>query len=216
MGLEFESLSLSGSIYVTSDPSVFTAEYSAFLNDKYSSLYTSLGYETCTAALPPSPVVPTLAFGLSRVSENTLPAPATASSMATLAASSLSVPHPHTTQIIIISVVVTTVGLILLLLGCLGIRRHRKQRSQLVPTSQPNPTTDTQLYVDQKAELEDEERRKYELDATGKTYEMEGEDRIFEMSSGGDAEMRLASFRETHELRGDEHSQELETPGDAF
>ena len=82
--------------------------------------------------------------------------------------------------------------------------------------SQPSITRDTQLYVDRKAELEDEERRKYELDAIGKTYEMEGEDRIFEMSSGGDEEMRLASFRETHELRGVEHSQELETPGDAF
>ena len=70
--------------------------------------------------------------------------------------------------------------------------------------SQPNTPTDTQLYVDRKAELEDEERRKYELDATGKTYEMEAEDR------------RLASFQETHELRGVEHSQELEVPGNAF
>ena len=76
-------------------------------------------------------------------------------------------------------------------------------------------TTDTQLYVDRKAELEDEERRKYELDATGINHELEGEERIFEMSSGGDSEMRVASFRETHELRGVEHSQELEVPGDA-
>ena len=82
--------------------------------------------------------------------------------------------------------------------------------------SQPNTTTDTQLCFDQKAELEDEERRKHELDATGKTYEMEGEDKISEMPSGGNAEMRLASFRETHELRGVEHSQELEAPSDAF
>ena len=81
--------------------------------------------------------------------------------------------------------------------------------------SQPNTTTDTQLYVDRKAELEDDKRRKYELDATGITYEMEGENRILEMSSGGDTEMRLASFRETHELRGVEHSQELEVPDKA-
>ena len=80
---------------------------------------------------------------------------------------------------------------------------------------QPNTTTDTQLYVDRKAEFEDDKRRKYELDATGITYEMGGEDRILEMSKGGDTEMRLALFRETHELRGVEHSQELEVPDKA-
>ena len=212
--------SASGSIDVIKDASAVTAEFSTFLDDKYSSLYTILGYQACTAALPPSPVVPALATKYSVASENTLPAPVMVSSTATVlstatpAESSLSAPHTHTTQIIIVSVVVPTVGLILLLLCFIGIRRHRKKRSQLVLMSQPNTTTDTQIYVDRKAELEDEERRKYELDATGKTFEMEGEDRISEMPSGGDAEMRLASFRETHELRGVEHSQELEVPGD--
>ena len=76
--------------------------------------------------------------------------------------------------------------------------------------------SNTQLYVDRKAELEDEERRKHELNATGIMYEMEGEDRIIEMPSGGDTETRLASFRETHELRGVEHSQELEVPGTTY
>ena len=206
----------SGSVLVPKDASAVTAEYSTFLEDKYSSLYTFLGYERCTAALPPSPVVPALATKISVASENTSPAPATVSSTETPAESSRSAPHPHTTQIIIVSVVVPIVGLILLLLCFLGIRRHRKKRNQVVLMDQPNSTTDTQLYVDRKAELQDEERRKYELDATGKTYEMGGEDRNLEMSSGGDAEMRLASFRETHELRGVEHSQELEVPGDAF
>ena len=205
-----------GFTFVTKNTSAVTAEYSTFLDDKYSSLYAFLGYEACTAALPPSPVVPALAIELMLAPENTLPALATVSSTATPAGSSLSAPHPHSTQIVIVSVVVPIVGLILLLLCFLGIRRHRKKRRQLVLMSQPNTTVDTQLYVDRKAELEDEERRKYELDATGKTYEMEGEDRILEMSSGGDTEMRLASFRETHELRGVEHSQELEVPGDAF
>ena len=216
-GIALGSLSGSGPnpTYVTLDASAVTAEYSAFLDDKYSSLYTWLGYEACTAALPPSPVVPALATEASIASENTLPtsARATVSSTTTPAASSLSAPHPHTTQIIIVSVVVPIIGLILLLLCFLGIRRHRKKRSQLVLMSQPDTTADAQLYVDRKAELEDEERRKYELDATGKRYEMEGEDRILEMSSGGDSEMRLASLRETHELGGVEHSQELEVPG---
>ena len=82
--------------------------------------------------------------------------------------------------------------------------------------SQPNTTTDTQLYVDRKAELEDEERRKHELDGAGIRYEMEGDDRIFEMPSGRDTEPSLASLRNTHELRGVEHSQEIECPGVSF
>ena len=213
-GANIDPDSSSGSTYITKDASAVTAEYSAFLDDKYSSLNTWLGYEACTAALPPSPVVPALATMGIMARMNTLTAPAAVTSRPTPVESSLSTPHTHTTQIIIVSVVVPTVGLILLLLCFLGIRRHRGKRSQLVLMSQPNTTSDTQLYVDRKAELENEERRKYELDATGKTYEMEGEDKISEMPSGGDAEMRLASFRETHELRGVEHSQELEVPGD--
>lgn len=76
-------------------------------------------------------------------------------------------------------------------------------------------TTDTQFYVDRKAELEDEERRKHELDGAGISYEMEGEERVFEMRSGRDEEMSLASIRGTQELRGVEHSQELEVLGTA-
>ncbi len=77
-------------------------------------------------------------------------------------------------------------------------------------------TSNTQLYVDQKAELEDEERRKFELDAGGITYEMEGEKTIFEMpSSDKGTEMRLGPLRGTHEMGGVEHSQELEVPGSA-
>ena len=208
----------SGSTFVTKDASAITAEFSAFLDDQYSSLNTWLGYEACTAALPPSPVVPALATEASVASENTLSASATVPPTATPAESSLSAPHPHTTQIIIVSVVVPTVGLILLLLGFLGIRRHRKKRSQLALMSQSNTTTDmdTQLYVDRKAELENEDRRRHEMDAEGIRYEMEGKDGIFEMPSGNDTEMRLASFRGIHELSGIEHSRELEVPGMAF
>ena len=82
--------------------------------------------------------------------------------------------------------------------------------------SQATTTTDTQIYVDRKAELEDEERRKHELDGGGISYEMEGEDRFFELPSGIDAETSLATIRETQELRGVEHSQELEVPGTAL
>ena len=69
-----------------------------------------------------------------------------------------------------------------------------------------------QLYVDQKAELEDEERRKHELDASGITYEMEGEDRIFEMPGDGEMGIRSGQSNRTQELRGADHSKELEVP----
>ena len=79
-------------------------------------------------------------------------------------------------------------------------------------TTSPGTTSDVQLYVDQKAELEDEERRRHELDASGIAYEMEGEDRIFEMPGDGDTEIRTAQSDRTQELRGAEHSKELEVP----
>ena len=79
--------------------------------------------------------------------------------------------------------------------------------------SDPDVTDNTQPYVDRKAELEDEERRKHELDGAGIRYEVEGQDTFYEMPSNGNAEMRLSSLRQTHEIPGMEHSQELEVPG---
>ena len=81
---------------------------------------------------------------------------------------------------------------------------------------QPAIASDTQLYLDQKAELEAEERKRHEMDDDSIRYEMEGEDRIFEMPSDGDTGMGLVSLRETHEMRGVEHSNELEVPGIAL
>lgn len=71
-------------------------------------------------------------------------------------------------------------------------------------------TSDKQFYVDQKAELEDEERRKHELDAEAIRYEMEAEDKMFEMPSNVDTGTILASSARMPELRGVEHSKELE------
>lgn len=120
--------------------------------------------------------------------------------------------HHHSRQIIITSVVVPTVGLITLLLCFIIIREFRKKRSQAAVTNHSATISDTQLYVDNKAELEDEERRKHGLDAGVIRHEMEGENRIFEMPGDGDTRMVLALADITHELRGVEHSQELEVP----
>lgn len=73
--------------------------------------------------------------------------------------------------------------------------------------------SNTQLYVDRKAELEHEERKKYELDAEGTLNEMDGVDTIFEMAGDGNTHMVSPSLNKPQELRGAEHSKELEVPG---
>ena len=202
--------------YIMKNASVITAEYSSFLDDAYSSLNAVIGYEGCTAALPLSPVVPTLLNPLLIItSTSPASAKATALDSKTTAESSVSVRHINTTQIIIVSVIVPTAGLMILLLCFVAIRRYRKKRSQTALVKQPDMTSDTQLYVDHKAELEDGERRKHELSGTEVTYEMEGEDRIFEMPSDAGARTNLASVQGIHEMTGAEHSKELEVPGNA-
>lgn len=207
--------SFSGSSYITKDASAMTAEYSFFLDQAYSSLNAVIGYERCTAALPPSPVVPTLLYPLVVTSSSSASATATALDSTTRAKGSVSVRRINTTQIIIVSVTVTTAGLMILLFCFVAIRRYRKKRNQATLVKQPDMTSDTQPYLDQKAELEDEERRKHELSSRGIMYEMEGENRIFEMPSDAGTRTKLTSLQGIHEMRGAEHSKELEVPGNA-
>lgn len=188
--------------------------YTAFLDDAYSSFEEDVGYEGCTATLPPSQSFPTFVGKL---------ALATALPSATPAATALSSASPpkglvpvrgaHSTQIIIISVLVPVAGLMILLLCFIVIRRYRKKRSQAGLTDQSEMTSNVQLYVDQKAELEDENRRRHELEAGVIRHEVEGEDKIFEMPGNGNSRTGLVSSNQTQELGGAEHSKELEVPG---
>ena len=91
---------------------------------------------------------------------------------------------------------------------------YRKKRSQAAFTKHPETALDVQLYVDQKAELEDEQRRRHELDAGRRIYEMEGVDGVFEMPGNGDTGVWSGRSGRTQELRGAEYSKELEAPGD--
>lgn len=93
------------------------------------------------------------------------------------------------------------------------IRRYRKKRSQAATTKHPETASNTQPYLDQKAELEDDERIRHELEAGSIMHEMDGEDTVFEMPGDGNSRMQLTSTNRTHELRGPDHSQELEVPG---
>ncbi len=77
---------------------------------------------------------------------------------------------------------------------------------------QTDMTSNTQLYIDRKAELGDEERRIHEMNAESLKYELEGEDKVFEIPSHRESGPVLASLQETHEMGGTEHAQELEVP----
>lgn len=194
------------------------ANYSSFLDDTYSSFYTNIGYGGCPVTLPPSQVLPTYQGNQAPTSSAALSSATPAGISLTALPSAIptedSVPvrRVYSKKIIISSVLVPTMGLMIFLLCFIIIRRYRRKRGQAAFTNHQT-TSNRQLYVDQKAELEDEARRKHELEAGGVTYEMEGEDVIFEMPTDGNMRMGLASSNRTHELRGAECSEELEVPG---
>ena len=67
---------------------------------------------------------------------------------------------------------------------------------------------DTQPYLQRKAELEAEEKRQHELDARELSHEIGSGGERYEMA----AERREGKVRTRQELRGEEHSSELEAP----
>ena len=186
--------------------------YSSWLNEAYSSFKEEIGYEGCTAILPPSQSWPAY-NGLAASTS----ASAASSAIASAVPTKVSVPgrHVHSTQIIIVSVLLPVAGLTIILLCFIIIRRYRRKRSLAAFANDPAMTSDSQLYVDRKAELEAEERRKHELEAGGIMHEVEGEDRVFEMPGEGNMRIGLASSNRVHELRGAEFLRELEVPGSA-
>lgn len=108
-------------------------------------------------------------------------------------------------------VVAIVVPIILVTLGlswfCL-VRRHRKRKEEAAVSAQDvreDQGDHTQMYFQQKVELDDEQRR-HEMEANELRYEMEGEDTIHELA-GEEADGRI----NRQELRGKEHAKELET-----
>ena len=199
--------------YIYPNASASTSEFSVFLDDKYSSLNAWLGYKGCTATLPPSPVVPSFVNGEKVYPTSAHPVSGAALPSATTTEIQVSVRRISTTQIIIVSTIVPTSVLAILVLCFTVIRRYRKKRGQAAVLNQTDMTSDTQLYIDRKAELEGGERRTHEMNTESPKYELEGEDRIFEVPSHRDSGAVLASLQGTHEMGGTEHSQELEVPG---
>lgn len=108
-------------------------------------------------------------------------------------------------------VVGIVVPIILITLGlssfCL-VRRRRKRKGEAAVSAQDvreDQGDHTQMYFQQKVELDDEQRR-HEMEAAELRYEMEGEDTIQELR-GEEAHGR----NNRQELRGEEHAKELET-----
>ena len=99
----------------------------------------------------------------------------------------------------------------LVLLGFLVYRRRKNQKTlEEDPTSQDSgsPQEDPQPYLQQKAELEAEEKRKHELEARERRYEIGNEGERYELP----VEEGDLMIRSRQELRGEEHSRELEVP----
>ena len=196
--------------------SFYQNDYSSFLDDSYSSFLTTKGLEGCTALIPASQVIPAYVGALAAVSTTAAPSitlvgsSATTTSTATLVSSSTPGHDVHHTRTIILSVVLPTLGFMIFLLCFFIIRRYRKKRSHSTLAVVPKTTSDTQLYLDQKAELEDDERRRHELEAGRTMHEMDGQDTVFEMPGDNDSGTQLASSHRTHELRGPDHTQELD------
>ncbi len=69
------------------------------------------------------------------------------------------------------------------------------------------PSDENRPYLQQKGELEADEKRKYELQAEDRRYELADDNQIREMSTT-DSPYEMSTQR-TQELRGEEHSREL-------
>ncbi|KAG8529155.1 uncharacterized protein KY384_005790 [Bacidia gigantensis] len=92
-----------------------------------------------------------------------------------------------------------------------NFRRRRLRRKNEMSKSEKSPLADnTQAYLQQKPELEAEEQQRHELDGQQKFHELDGVEEVQEAPAGA-TEQRAALVRTRQELRGVEHSQELDT-----
>ena len=88
---------------------------------------------------------------------------------------------------------------------------HRRRKAKNASGAQSTPSQNEQPYLQQKGELEAEERMRFELYSESVRPELEGENEIHEICIGaasGKAGYQGSICRP--ELRGDEHSKELE------
>ena len=112
---------------------------------------------------------------------------------------------------IVIGLTVPFTALALTLVGVVTCRQYRRRKrlaSAKAEATPPGQPQDTQPYLQPKAELEAEERMKHELEARERRFEVDAANEIHEMVASGDSR-RVTVLQE---LRGAEHSRELEAP----
>ena len=109
-----------------------------------------------------------------------------------------------------VAIPVASLGLVLL--GYLVYKRRKVQETleeeDATSKKEGSPHEDRQPYLQQKAELEAEEKRKHELEAREMRYEMGVEGERYELPVEGQGMM----IQTRQELRGEEHSTELDVP----
>ena len=119
---------------------------------------------------------------------------------------------PVPTIAVAVTISVAFLGMVLLaFLMYARQKAQKKLRKEAEGASSQNngsPHENTQPYLQQKAELEAEENRKHELEAQERTYEMGSEGERYELPTG----KQDAMIRARQELRGEEHSKELDVP----
>ena len=188
----------------------------------FSSFLDYLGFSSCSGSgedVTPTTLIPiTLANGSVSISE--LPSANSTSTKASNSRNSTVIPVPGSgnqtlvgqAQVGIGIAIPMTVGALavgaLLVLALLLWRRYRKNKGANAATAEHVKPEDTQPYLQQKPELEAEEKRKQELDAEERRYELDGENGIHEMSDW--SSNGLPASRVLQELRGEEHARELE------
>lgn len=90
----------------------------------------------------------------------------------------------------------------------LAISHYRKSKRNKHPDLSPTSSEgEEQPYLQQKGELDAEERRRFELEAGRRQYELDGDNNeIHEMPSAFDGQL---SHQRRQELRGEEHCKEM-------
>ena len=133
--------------------------------------------------------------------------------------------------IIAIGVIPIEMAIAVIVLGIHRLVHRRQPRSPAPRTSIEKSRQNSLPYLQPKAELEDEQKRRHELHGENFAYELNGEGEIFQMPDGteslvlpvkrrqGIQEMPEGNsmswelpLHERHEVMGDGHAQELESP----
>lgn len=173
-----------------------------------------LGFSTCRGngdAIVPTPLAGN-GTSVSVLSLSVVSSSPTSTAVSSQPSAQISPAQPHLDSKakagIGISVPIALAGLVFL--GFFAWRKcHKSSIMEEIDEKKENAET-SQPYLQPKAELEAEEKRKHELEAEQRRYELDGEGEIHEVYAG-DSQAK-APVQTRQELRGEEHSKELEAP----